>query len=94
VAAHAEGLVRRLVPRVVGRAPVRPGLDVLVVIGEHGERRDDVLLEILVLVVAPHDDQIGLEIVERLARLGEMAAVDLARPGRGRRAPIIAELLA
>ena len=94
VAAHAEGLVRRLVPRVVGRAPVLPGLDVLVVVGEHGKRRDDVLLEILVLVVAPHDDQIGLEIVERLARLGEMAAVDLARPRRGRRAPIVAELFA
>ena len=61
MAAHANRLVRRLVPRVAGRAAVRPGLDILVVVGEHGKRRDDVFLEILVLVVAPHDDQSGLK---------------------------------
>ena len=72
VAAHAKCRVGRLVPRVVGRAAMRPGLDVLVLIGEHGKGRDDVLLEILVLVVAPHDDDVGLEIVERPPRLGEM----------------------
>ena len=94
MAAHAHRMVGRLVPRVPRRAAVLPGLEVLVVIGQHGEGRDDVLLEILVLVVAPHHDQIGLELVDRAARLGEMRAVDLAAARGGRGAPIVAEFLA
>ena len=71
-----------------------PRAAILVVIGQHGEGRDDVFLEVLVLVVAPHHDQIGVELVDHAARLGEMRAVDLAAARRGGGAPIIAELLA
>ena len=92
VAAQAEGLVGRLAPRVVGRPAMLPRLDVAVLIGEHGKGRDDVLLEVFVLVVAEHDDHVGLEIVECGPRLGEMAAIDLARPAGRRRAPVVAEL--
>ena len=94
MAAQAEGRVGRLAPWVVGRTAMAPRLDVAVLIGEHGKGRDDVLLEIFVLVVAEHDDHIGLELVERAARLGEVAAIDLARPTRRGRAPIVAEFLA
>ena len=90
--AQAEGLVGRLVPRVVGRAAMLPRLDVAILIGEHRKGRDDVLLEVFVLVVAEHDDDVRLEIVERGPRLGEMAAIDLARPAGRRGAPVVAEL--
>src|SRR5947208_3611489 len=46
------------------------------------------------LIVAPHDDDIGVEFVDRPARLGEMSAVRLAPARRGGSAPIIAELFA
>ena len=94
MAAQPKGRVSWLAPRVVGRAAVFPRLDVAVLIGEHGKRRDNVLLEILVLVVAEHDHDVGLKLVECLARLGEMAAEDLARPPCRGSAPIVAELLA
>ncbi len=94
MAAQAEGRVGRLAPRVVRRAAMLPRLDVAVLIGEHGKGRDDVLLEIFVLVVAEHDDHVRPELVERAPRLGKVPAVDFARPAGRRRAPIVAELRA
>ncbi len=82
VAAQPEGLIGRLVPRVVARPAVLPGLDVPVLIGQHGKGRDDVLLEILVLVVAEHNDDVGLEVIERPPRLGKMPAEHLTRFAR------------
>ena len=54
-----------------------PRLDL--VVGEDAEGRDDVLGEVLVLVVAPHDDDVRPELVEELARVAEVA--DEARRG-------------
>src|ERR1700719_2524734 len=90
---QAEGLISRLVPRVVARPAVLPGLDVAVLIGQHGKGRDDVLLDILVLVVAEHDDDMGLEVTKRPPRLGENPAEHLTRLSRRRSAEIVAELL-
>jgi hypothetical protein len=56
--------------------------DVAVLIGEHRKGRDDVLLEILVLVVAEHDDDIGLEVIKRAPCLGKMPAEYLTRFSR------------
>src|SRR5215469_16852448 len=74
---EAEPLIVRLAPRVPG--PVLPWPDLVPVISQHCERRDNVLLEILVLVVAEHDDDIRLELIQRSPRLGKVAAEDLAR---------------
>ena len=82
VAAQPEGLIGRLVPRVVARPAVLPGLDIPVLIRQHRKGRDDVLLEILVLVVAEHDDDVGLEFIERAPRLGKMPAEHLTRLAR------------
>jgi len=61
-----------------------PRAAILVVIGKDREGRDDVFLEVLVLVVAPHDDDIGVELIDDAARLGEMRAVDFAAARRRR----------
>ncbi len=53
---------------------------------EHAERRNAVLAEILVLVVAPDHHKIGREVVERLARRTEAADQTPAVLGRGRTA--------
>src|SRR5271166_4684362 len=82
MAMQAESLIGRLVPRVITRPPVLPRLNVPVLIGQHGKGRYDVLLEILVLVVAEHDYDVGLEFVERAPRLGKMPAEHLPRPAR------------
>src|SRR6516162_2198807 len=78
---EAEPLVVRLAPRVPG--PVLPWLDLVPVVGQHCERRDNVLLEILVLVVTEHDDEVRLELIQRSPSLGKVAAEDLARLTRG-----------
>ena len=65
------------------------GCDVeLVVVAQEAERRDDVLAEVLVLVVAPDHHQIRVEIVEDLADRAEIVAEALAA-AIGRRQPVI-----
>ena len=79
MAAQPEGMIGRLVPWIVARPAVLPGLNVPIVVGEHRKGRDDVLFEILVLVVAEHDDDVGLERVERAPSLGKVPAEYLTR---------------
>ena len=66
VAAVREDLVRRLVPHVAAGAAVvvHHGLALDVVIRQHAEGRDDVLFEVLVLIVAPYQNEIGIEGVQ------------------------------
>src|SRR5262245_39582790 len=65
-----EHRLLRLLPDVVPpRVGPRPMLDGLV--GQHAEGRDDVLLEVLVLIVAPDHDEVGGEIVELPSRFAE-----------------------
>ena len=84
--------VARLAPAVRLADPVAavrdgPGLQVeFGVVAEDAERRDDVLLEILVLVVAPDQHEIRVEIVEDLADRAEIVAEPLAAALRRRRA--------
>src|SRR5215475_12620383 len=92
VARDLEYRVRRLRPGVGSDARLlpRPRLDL--VVGENTEGRDDVLGEVLVLIVAPDDDHLRLELVEATARLPELADEGLAVAGRARRATIGAVL--
>src|SRR5262249_42276420 len=84
VALDPEGLLRALAPDVrrlrVALAMARLDL----VVGQHAERRDDVLSEVLVLVIAPHDHDVGIEFVEQLAGVAAVAGHLRAR-GRPRR---------
>src|ERR1700732_1563292 len=66
-------LLRRLVPNVSRR---RTEVDRVVSI--YAIRRDYVFPEILVLVIAPHEDEVGLEVVDRLAHLAEARQQRLA----------------
>jgi hypothetical protein len=64
------------------------------VIGHHAKWRDDIFLKILVLIVAPDHDKVGVELVEnppRVAKSGEQA-LSMARSGRD--ASVVAVLLA
>ena len=75
--------VARLVPAVrlaaIAPWPWYARVDVeIVVIAEEAEGRDDVLAEILVLVVAPDQHQVRVEIVEDLADRAEIVAEALA----------------
>jgi hypothetical protein len=66
VAMKDAGHVVRETPRV-GAATVvhhRERVDVNVAVGQDAERRNDFLAEVLVLVVAPHDHKVRLELVE------------------------------
>src|SRR5215467_11156338 len=80
-----EGRVARLVPRVLRRLPAalgpRPMLDRLV--GQDAEGRNDVFLEVLVLVVAPDQDDVRRELVELPARAAEARDERLAMALRG-----------
>src|SRR5262249_10579186 len=74
----AYDMVGRLAPDIFARpAGTRVGPRVDAVDGEHAERRDPVLAEILVLVVTPDQHEIRVEGVKRLAALAE--AVDETR---------------
>ena len=66
-----EDLVSGLAPDVGPPAQAQVGLEVELLIRQHAERRDDVFLEVLVLVVPPHQDEIGLERVDLRANLPE-----------------------
>src|SRR5207245_7791026 len=65
-----ERRLHRLVPRVRPRR-LLPGPVLDRVVGEHAERRDDVLLEVLVLVVTPDDDEVRREVVQHAPGPGE-----------------------
>src|SRR5262249_47450451 len=71
VTGDREGLVLGLVPPVLAAMSL-PGLHVDRVVGEDRERRHAVLAEVLVLIVAPEQDEIGLEGVELGADLPEV----------------------
>ena len=69
-----------------------PGLQVeVVVVAEDAERRDDVLLEILVLVVAPDQHEIRIEVVEDFPQRAEIVAEPFAATLRGAEAVVVAE---
>ncbi|MGE3281413.1 MAG: hypothetical protein AB7O13_10435 [Alphaproteobacteria bacterium] len=79
VAFGTENGVLALVPDIAGGAGVaRIGARLDLVAGEDAERRHPVLAEILVLVVTPDQHEIGIECVQRLARLAK--AVDQPAP--------------
>ena len=96
VALVDEGRVARLVPRVLRLLPAslgpRPVLDRLV--GQHAEGRDDVFLEVLVLVVAPDQHDVRRELVEAPSRVTESCHERLAMALRGAQPLIRAVLLA
>jgi hypothetical protein len=64
-----------------------------VVVGENAERRDYVLFKVLVLVVAPDQDEIRIELVQLLPDLLAVFDELLVMPSRVRGALIICELL-
>src|SRR5947207_5878500 len=98
MAFRAQLPVPRLAPAVgfagsISAIRSRPWLQIQFgIVTEHAERRDDILLEVLVLVVAPHQHEIRVEIVEDLADRPEIIAEALAAALRRRLAVIIAEL--
>src|SRR5262245_22184483 len=65
-----KGRLLRLLPRVVP-ARVRPRAVLDGLVRQHAEGGDDVLLEVLVLIVAPDHDQVGREIVEHPSGFAE-----------------------
>ncbi len=98
VALQLQGPVAGFRPAVGFAVPVRavgdgPRLQRnLVVVAEHAEGRDDVFLEVLVLVVAPDQHEIRVEIVEDLADRAEIVAEALAAAIGGAQPIIVAEL--
>ena len=68
-----EGGIARFVPRVLRLLPASlgPGPVLDRFVREHAERRDDVFLEVLVLVIAPDQDDVRRERVEPPARVAE-----------------------
>src|SRR5262249_32183704 len=87
--------VARFVPRVPRLFPARlrprPMLDRLV--GQDAEGRDDVFLEVLVLIVAPDQDDVWRELIESLARFPETFDQGLAVTPRCAEALVGAVLL-
>src|SRR5580765_8655020 len=71
MAGDRERLVLRLVPPVLAAVSL-PGLHVDRVVGEDRERWHAVLAEVLVLVVAPEQDEVRLEGVELGTDLSEV----------------------
>src|SRR5215470_16525066 len=80
MAMQAQGPVSRLVPtvRFAAIAPMAIGLpwpDLEIrVVAKNTEGGDDVLAEVLVLVVAPNENEIRVEIVQDLADRPEIVA--------------------
>src|SRR5262249_3375939 len=93
MARDRERLVLGLVPPVLA-AVALPGLHVDGVVGEDRERRHAVLAVVLVLVVAPEQNEVGLEGIELGARLPEMMDQVVAVLVGVRRALVGAPLLA
>src|SRR5918996_1700752 len=69
-----------------------PWLRFDVVIRQNAKRRNDVFGEVLVLVVAPNQDEVGLEFVERFANLTEPVQKFLAMTCSRRLALIVSIL--
>src|SRR5262245_56066343 len=84
-----KGRLLGLLPHIVP-ARVRPRLVLDGLVRQHAEGRDDVLLEILVLIVTPDHDQVGREIVEHPSRLAEPREERLAMLARGAEPFIVA----
>src|SRR3990172_3995898 len=66
--AHRKAFVLRLVPAIHAAPAVQPGLEIDLVVGEHGERWHAVFAVVLELIVAPDDAEIGLEFIEGAPR--------------------------
>src|SRR5271165_5599416 len=77
-----KGLVFRLVPDI-GAAIFLPRLWRHRLIGHHAKRRDDVFLEVLVLIVAPNHDKVGIELVEHSACIAKPGEQPLAMVSGG-----------
>src|SRR5215831_748116 len=87
------GLIRRLVPRI-GAATILPRGRLQRLVGEYAKWRNDVFLEVLVLVVAPDHDKIGLELVQYPPRISEACNQRLAVAPGGTQPVIIPVFLA
>ena len=79
-----EGCSRRFVPDVApgGVALLAEGLALELIISQHAEGRDDVLAEVLILVVAPDDHEVGVEGVKFLPQFAEAGDHSLAQAHR------------
>ena len=71
VAGDAEDFFLGFVPDVGTVADAVVGLEINLVVCQDAEGRNDVLPEILVLVIAPEQDEVGVEGVNFLAELAE-----------------------
>src|SRR4051812_26298291 len=89
-----ESLVGRLVPRVLSALIVLPRLEFDRVVRENRERRNAVFAEILVLIVAPDEHEIGLEAIELAPDLAELLDHVVPVPLGMRAAVVVAPLLA
>src|SRR6266404_5694330 len=87
-----KGLVLRLVPDI-GAAIYLPRLWRHVVVGHNAERRNDVLLEVFVLVVAPDNDEVGVELVEHPTGVAKPCEQALAMAPGGRHPGVVAVFL-
>jgi hypothetical protein len=78
-----EDLLCRFAPDIGPTAQACIGCEAELLVCEHAERRNDVFLEILVLIIAPHDDEVRLEGIDLFADLPEGAEdARLVRPVR------------
>ena len=79
--------VQFLVPDVGGAGHTgryhRPGTRLNVVVSQDAKRRNNVLGEVFVLIVAPDDDEIGLKIIDCGADLGHPLQQKLSMRGGG-----------
>lgn len=95
VAVERDLLVARQVPDVVLTSGVEDGervhLDVGV--GQHAEGRDDFLAEVLVLVVPPHDEEVGVELVKGVAAAAKVVQQGFAVPRSGGRTAVVGPLV-
>src|SRR5579871_5576692 len=89
--------IRRLAPDVLSGANHRTRLVWLhgnLIERVHAERRDEILLEVLVLIVAPYQHQVGSKGVERLACAPKSFDERRAMSARGRQSFVVTPLLA
>src|SRR5579859_3990518 len=91
-----EHRIRRLAPEV-WLSEMRPRLGLELVVSQDAEGRDHVLSKVLVLVIAPDDDEVRLEVVEYLAGLADLVddtrSMGLAHATALVRAPFLAQPL-
>ena len=89
-----EHLVPRLIPNIGAGYTLAPveGSALHLVVGHDAEGRDDIGLEILVLVVAPDDHEVGLKFVEFLPQFAEAPDQPLSGFFRRTQTLVLAEL--